>query len=127
MILAAAAQGGASVDLTTIASFAQFGLLGVFFVMLISRKFIVPKWTLDVLEENQKAILQEKENAHTRELAARDQYIASIEADRKELRKSLDELQDLTRQQMLPAMIEANRLTAVYVDTLARRGGVKSA
>src|SRR3954453_147905 len=104
MLILAADAGSGSIDLTTIASFAQFGLLGIFFVMLISRKFIVPKWTLDVLEENQERILQEKDNAHVRELAARDQYIANIEADRKELRKSIDELQNLTRQQMLPAM-----------------------
>lgn len=115
--------GGVNVDLNQIFTFAQFGLLGVFFVMLISKKFVVPKWTLDTLEETHARELQDKTDAHARELAIRDQQLAASEAREKDLKKNLDDLQDLTRQQMLPAMIEANRLTSLYVDTLARRGG----
>lgn len=120
MILAGA---NTTIDVNTIATFAQFGLLGIFFVMLISKKFVVPKWTLDSLDENHKRELADKEESHNRELAIKDQQIASLEADKRELKKNLDDLQDLTRQQMLPAMIEANRLTAAYVETLARRTG----
>lgn len=115
------ASGSSGIDLPTIASFAQFGVLGVIFIMLILKKFIVPKWTLDTLEENHARELRGREESHARELASRDVLIASLEADKRELKKNLDDLQDLTRQQMLPAMIEANRLTAAYVDTLARR------
>jgi len=112
---------GTAVDVNTIATFAQFGLLGIFFVMIISRKFIVPKWTLDTLEENHTRELDKQEEAHVRELAVKDAQLAMVEADKRELKKNLDDLQELTRQQLLPAMIEANRLTAAYVDTLARR------
>lgn len=112
-----------AIDVNTIATFAQFGLLGIFFVMLISKKFVVPKWTLDSLDENHQREMADKESAHTRELAIKDQQIASLEADKRELKKNLDDLQNLTRDQMLPAMIEANRLTAAYVETLARRTG----
>lgn len=115
--------GGFNLDLNQIFTFAQFGLLGVFFVMLISKKYVVPKWTLDSLEETHKRELEDKDKAHERELAIRDQQLANSEQREKDLKKNLDDLQDLTRQQMLPAMIEANRLTALYVDTLARRSG----
>lgn len=114
---------GTTIDVNTIATFAQFGLLGIFFVMLISKKFVVPKWTLDAQDENHKRELADKETAHSRELAIKDQQIASLEADKRELKKNLDDLQVLTRDQMLPAMIESNRLTAAYVETLARRTG----
>lgn len=122
-VLADASSSGNSVDISTIASFAQFGLLGIFFLMLISKKFVVPKWTLDTLEESHARLVADRDQAHVREIAVKDQQLASLEADKKELKKNLDDLQQLTRQQMLPAMIEANRLTAAYVDTLARRQG----
>lgn len=114
--------GGLQLDLNQIFTFAQFGLLGVFFVMLISKKYVVPKWTLDSLEESHKRELEDKDKAYAREIAIRDQQLAASEQRERDLKKNLDDLQDLTRQQMLPAMIEANRLTALYVDTLARRG-----
>jgi Tfp pilus assembly protein PilO len=119
------AGGTTTIDVNTIAAFAQFGLLGVFFVMLISKKFVVPKWTLDTQDENHKRELADKEEAHARELTIKDQQIASLETDKRELKANLDNLQNLTRDQMLPAMIEANRLTAAYVDALARRAGTK--
>jgi hypothetical protein len=111
------------IDLSQIAQIAQFGLLGVFFVMLISKKYVVPKWTLDSLEETHARELKDKDDAHARELALRDVITAESAKREAELKKNLDELQDLTRQQMLPAMIEANRLTALYVETLAKRSG----
>lgn len=117
------ADGSTTVDLSTWASFAQFGLLGIFFVMLVSKKFVVPKWTLDTLEDNHQREIKDRDEAFAREIATKDVLIASLEADKRELKKNLDDLQDLTRQQMLPAMIEANRLTAAYVETLARRSG----
>lgn len=124
-VLAAASTGadsGFNLDLSQIFTYAQFGLLGVFFVMLISKKYVVPKWTLDALEASHERELKDKAEAHAREVAIRDQQLATAEKRETDLKKNLDDLQDLTRQQMLPAMIEANRLTALYVDTLARRG-----
>ena len=64
-------------DLNQIFTFAQFGLLGVFFVMLISKKYVVPKWTLDSMEENHKRELDDKDRAFARELAIRDKQIAA--------------------------------------------------
>lgn len=115
-------DSGFTLDLSQIFTFAQFGLLGVFFIMLISKKYVVPKWTLDALETSHEREIKDRVEAHAREIAIRDQQLANAEKREAEMKKNLDDLQDLTRQQMLPAMIEANRLTALYVDTLARRG-----
>jgi hypothetical protein len=112
-ILAAAepaTTGG--LDLTQIFTFAQFGLLGIFFVMLVSKKFVVPKWTLDDLKE-----------AHDRELAVKDSIIDSHKADIVELKKTVADLQNLTSEKMIPALVQANTLSAAYVSELARRGG----
>lgn len=110
-------SGGGGVDsvggipLSQIFSFAQFGLLGVFFVMLISKKWVVPKWTLDDLKDT-----------HGRELAVKDVIIEGQRADIVELKKTTTDLQALTSEKMIPALVQANTLSAAYVAELARRG-----
>lgn len=111
LIAAEAATGSGGIDLTQIFTFAQFGLLGIFFVMLISKKFVVPKWTLDDLKE-----------AHDRELAVKDSIIDSQKSDIVELKKTVSDLQSLTSEKMIPALVQANTLSAAYVTELARRG-----
>lgn len=113
MVSAASDSGDAlgGVPLGTLFNIAQFGLLGVFFVMLISKKFVVPKWTLDDLKE-----------AHDRELAVKDEIIAAQKADIIELKRTVAELQSLTSEKMIPALVQANTLSAAYVAELARRG-----
>lgn len=113
-VLAAAAPveevGG--IPLAQVFSVAQFGLLGVFFIMLISKKWVVPKWTLDDLKA-----------AHERELAVKDEIISGQRADMIELKKTVGDLQALTSEKMIPALVQANTLSAAYVAELARRGG----
>lgn len=99
-----------SISLADLFSFAQFGLLGIFFVMLISKKWVVPKWTLDDLKES-----------HARELQAKDEVVATQKADIAELKATVTELQDLTRDRMIPALVQANALSAAYVAELSRR------
>lgn len=106
------AGSGGSLDLTNIFTFAQFGLLGVFFVMLVSKRFVVPKWTLDDLKD-----------AHDRELKVKDEIIAGQRQDILELKKTVADLQALTSEKMIPALVQANTLSAAYVAELARRGG----
>lgn len=112
VVLAAAVVNATGLDLTQIFTFAQFGLLGIFFVMLISKKFVVPKWTLDDLKE-----------AHERELLVKDDIVAGQKEDIVELRKNVRDLQALTSEKMIPALVQANTLSAAYVSELARRGG----
>ena len=99
------------IPLGQIFSFAQFGLLGIFFIMLISKKWVVPKWTLDDLKD-----------AHARELAVKDEIISGHRADIVELKKTVTDLQSLTSEKMIPALVQANTLSAAYVAELARRG-----
>lgn len=109
-VLAAASSQADGLSVEQIFSFAQFGLLGVFFMMLISKKWVVPKWTLDALED-----------AHDRELKVKDEIIAGQRADIVELKHTIAELQALTAEKMIPALVQANTLTAAYVAELARR------
>lgn len=110
--LAMAAVNVGGFDLTQIFTFAQFGLLGIFFVMLVSKKFVVPKWTLDDMKE-----------AHERELLVKDDVVAGHKADIVELKRTVQELQALTSEKVIPALVQANTLSAAYVSELARRGG----
>lgn len=94
-----------SVDIT---QFLQFGLLGLIFVMIVAKKFLVPEWTLNQLSD-----------AHILALGAKDERIASLEADKVELKENLAQLQALTRDQIIPALVRANQLSADYVNELA--------
>jgi len=111
-LAAASSSDSGGPNINTIFSFAQFGLLGVFFIMLISKKWVVPKWTLDDLKE-----------AHERELKVKDDIIAAQRSDITELKKTVADLQSLTSEKMIPALVQANTLSAAYVSELARRGG----
>lgn len=95
------------VDVT---QFLQFGLLGIIFVCIILKKFIVPEWTLRQLEDQ-----------HESELRLKDDQLDSIKADKQELKESLDALQALTRTEIIPALVRANQLSQEYVAELAGR------
>lgn len=108
---AATATDAGGFDLSQIFTFAQFGLLGIFFVLLVSKRYVVPKWTLDDLKE-----------AHERELKVKDDILDSYKADIVELKRTVQDLQALTSEKMIPALVQANTLSAAYVSELARRG-----
>ena len=105
LLAAATAVNVGGLDLTQIFTFAQFGLLGVFFVMLVSKKFVVPKWTLDDLKE-----------AHERELLVKDDIVTGQKEDLIELRKNVRDLQALTSEKMIPALVQefANARIGIY-------------
>lgn len=101
----------ADLDVGQIFNFAQFGLLGVIFLAILGKKWLVPKWTLDDLKD-----------AHERELAVKDEVIAGQRADILELKATVNELHSLTGKEVIPALTQANSLSAAYVAELARRG-----
>ena len=102
---------------TTVASgvdvtqFLQFGLLGLVFACVILRRFLVPEWTLKQLEETS-----------AKELKAKDEQIQALKVDKAELKDSLDQLQALTRTEIIPALVRANQLSAEYLADIAERG-----
>lgn len=91
-----------------ITQFLQFGLLGLIFACVVMKKFIVPEWTL-----------KQQEEGHNRELKVKDAQIAALEADKAELKESLTSLQALTRDQIIPALVRSNQLSADYVSELS--------
>lgn len=98
---AAQASSGSALpfDITQIL---QFGLLGLIFLCLVFRKFIVPEWTLKQAEDRHAA---EKEEL-SRRLA--------------ETREQLDRLQDVFQDRMIPALTRATEINARYNEELQR-------
>lgn len=79
----------------------QFGVIGLMLVMLLLRKYVVPEW-----------VLKQAEERHDKEIAAKDIEI-------KELKESNSALRTLTEQQIIPALVRANQLSADYAADLA--------
>lgn len=97
----------AGVDLT---QFLQFGLLGVVFLCVVMKKYIVPEWTLKQLEDQR-----------TQELKAKDDQIVILKADKLELKDALSQLQKLTQNEVIPALVRANQLSAEYLTEIGDR------
>ena len=106
MIMAAASGGGPS--LTLIGQILQFGLVGLLLVAVLTKKFVVPRWTYDEGLSQKDVVIAEK-----------DRIIADKDDDIRELKESLNALQALTREQMIPALVRANQLSAEYVAEIA--------
>jgi uncharacterized protein YacL (UPF0231 family) len=101
MSAAAAAAGTSSVG---IATFLQFGLLGVIFVCVVMKKFIVPEWTLTALKEQ-----------YEQQIKVKEDQISALKADKEELKTTAEQLQKLTRDEMIPALVVANQMAAEHV------------
>ncbi len=89
-----------SLDLPDITQILQFGLLGLIFVCVLLKKFLVPEWTLKQAEERAEA---EKAELTERLNQTRDQ---------------LSKLQDVFQDQMIPALTRATEINARYTDEL---------
>lgn len=100
-----AAASSASLDITQVL---QFGLLGLIFLCLVFRKFIVPEWTLKAAEER-----SDREKA---ELATR----------LSETREQLERLQAVFQDQMIPALTRATEINARYTEELQKARYTKS-
>lgn len=88
-----------SVDLTQVL---QFGLLGLIFLCLVFRKYIVPEWTLKDSE---------------RRSAARE---AELERRLGETQDQLQNLLTVFQDQMIPSLTRATEVNAKYTDELQR-------
>lgn len=97
----AAASGSTPTELPfDLTQVLQFGLLGLIFLCLVFRKFIVPEWTLKQMED--RAAL-EKEDL-TRRLT--------------ETREQLNKLQDVFQDQMIPALTRASEINSRYTEEM---------
>lgn len=89
----------ASLDITQVL---QFGLLGLIFLCLVFRKFIVPEWTLKAAEERS------------------DREKAELLARLNETREQLEKLQAVFQNQMIPALTKATEINGRYTDELQK-------
>lgn len=96
---AGSSGGASSVDITQVL---QFGLLGLIFVCVLFRKYLVPEWTLRQAEDRSKA---EKDDLTARLIETREQ---------------LDKLQDVFQDQMIPALTRATEINARYTEELQK-------
>lgn len=124
---AADSSGGASDalpgPLQLILPYLNLGVFVLLCLALVLKWGLVPKWVLDEQKRSHDAEIRVKDDTHRRELAARDAQITQLTADREELKQTNNELQNLARDRLLPALIESSRLAAAYVSELQRRSG----
>lgn len=81
--------------------FIDVGLIGVVLVCILTQKFLVPDW-----------VLKRADAEHAKEIEA-------YQADIKELKESNAALRTLTEQQIIPALVRSNQLSADYAQDLA--------
>jgi hypothetical protein len=131
--LVAAGGGGGTVGTGTssglpdpLAELLPYLNLGVFVVatiLLITGKWIVPRWTLDRIQAEHDAKLEELKNAHEQAMKAEVARREIAERHEEEYKRLNSDLQTYQRDQLLPALMEATRIVTAYVQALSRRGG----
>lgn len=108
------ASSGSSIDVgNLIAPILSTGLVGVILVMLMFEIGIMTKKSA----ERERVALQA---SHESEMATKDQIIEQLKGDVVELKESNKGLQELTREKMLPALVQATDVSRAYVNELAR-------
>lgn len=80
----------------------QFGLLGLIFLCIVFRKFIVPEWTLKEQEE--------------RSAAEKAELVQRLN----ETRDQLESLQKVFQDRMIPALTMASDIATRYTDELQK-------
>ena len=102
-ITAANTASSSPVPTIDIGTVLQYGLLGLVFLCIIFRKYLVPEWTLKQAEE--------RHAAEKQELAER----------LNQTREQLDRLQDVFQDQMIPVLTRATEVNARYLEELQQR------
>lgn len=97
-----------------ILSFLQFGVVGLLVVLFMTRKGVVPEWTLRIAEERAEAerkTLLEAANAERTELLRR---LADKEAQ-------VERLQGIYEEVVLPALFRATEMNMAYEEAHSAR------
>ena len=119
---AVAATDTSSTDtINQLLPFLNFGIVGVLVILIATKRVFVPKWSLDDMKEAHEQYVQDKDDAHDREVAQLNAQIVNLENDKKELKTANEKLTQLTQDKILPALFEANRLAALQVEVISRR------
>lgn len=111
----AASDPSGNIDITSLlAPILSTGIVGVILVMLI---FEIGFITKKSAERERKAM----QDAHDRELEVTHDQVTGLRADVAELKQANGSLQELTRERMIPALVQATEVSRAYVTELARR------
>jgi hypothetical protein len=103
-------SAGTDVNIADVLNYAQYGLLGIFVVLILRGAYVVPKYSLTNLKEG-----------HERELKVKDELIESLRSDLRELKAANNDLQRLTSEKMIPALVQATAVSQAYVAELAQK------
>lgn len=104
-MLMAAGSTAIQIDPGFVASLVQFGFLGLVLIDLVGpHKYLVPRWSLDA------------------QIKVKDEVIQTQRDDIAELKLANSQLQVLTQEKMIPALVQATEVSRAYVTELARRG-----
>lgn len=113
-LVIAAVDPGSGVDVgNLIAPILSTGLVGVILIMLLFEVGFITKKSAD----RERAALVA---SHVTELASKDQIIETLRQDVAEVKESNKGLQELTREKLLPALVQATDVSRAYVGELAR-------
>lgn len=99
LIHAAAAVDGGSLDIATVLQYGNYGIGGVFLLLLMAGKWVVPEYVLRRAEAQLEEMRAERDKAY----------------------EQLARLQTVMDDKVLPIIIQAQATNARYVDELARR------
>ena len=92
----------------------QFGFLGLVFIDIVgTHKFLVPAWTV-------KRELDAVCTGYDAQLRLKDEQIASLKEDNGLLKEANGQLQSLTQERLIPALVQATEVSRAYVAELAR-------
>ncbi len=107
--------------LDAILPYLNLGIIAVLVLLFITKTGIVPKWILDERDEQHKREIDELHRAHERELVAKQAQIETLAADKAVLKSDNDRLATTMLRDTIPALTEANRLTAQWIEVQNRR------
>lgn len=102
-----------------ILSFLQFGVVGLLVVLFMTRKGIVPEWTLRTEEKRAAAERAALIEAATNERTELAQRLADKEAQ-------VERLQGIFEEQVLPALWRATEMNRAYEEFEARMGSERA-
>lgn len=122
LLLAADAPGSSGSNaIDQLLPFLNLGIIVVLVLMVVTKTGLVPKWVLDDAVAAHDREMADLREAHERELASKNAQIGQLLSDRVDLKEDNDKLSDTMLNKSIPALTEANRLTAQWVDAQNRR------
>lgn len=114
-------SAGSDAVLQTIVPYLNLGIIAVLVVMFIKGIGVVPQWVHVRTEQDAAGDLVRLEQAHVRHLADKDEQIDDLRDQVEELKTANRVLLEVYQGRLLPALVENNRLTALYIEHLQGR------